>query len=72
MEYLPCVVAAECWTLMKEFLVGFLGAAVSTSLDVPTQHFRSNLDNVQSPSDAILQYLEHFNNFRKVASVAPR
>jgi mediator of RNA polymerase II transcription subunit 20 len=67
-EYLPCVVAAECWPLMKEFIVGLLGPVINASLDVPSQHFRNTFDAIQSPSDVVLQYLEHFNNFRKVAS----
>jgi len=65
-EYLPCIVPADCWSLMREFIIGLLGST-NINLDVPSQHFRMLLDNgiSQGPADCARQYLEHFMNFRK-------
>jgi len=50
---------------MKEFMQGFMGPVVENV----TAHLKSKMDAVYSPSDTIMQYLEHFNTFRK--AVAP-
>jgi len=71
-EYLPCTVAADCWPLLKEFIVGLLGSDVSSALEPPSQHFQATFNAPQTPSDVALQYLEHFNNFRKAVSQLPR
>ena len=68
-EYGPCLVPAECWGLMREFMQGFLG----TVSDTPNNHFKSKMDGVYMPTDTVQQYLEYFTNFRKsVSQVAPR
>ena len=42
---------------------GFLGSCV----DKPTNHLSSHMTEVYTPSDTVMQYLEHFNNIRKAA-----
>jgi len=71
-EYLPCTVAADCWPLLKEFIVGLLGSDVLSTLDPPSQHFHATFNAPQTPSDVAFQYLEHFNNFRKAVTPMPR
>jgi len=71
-EYLPCTVAADCWPLLKEFIIGLLGSEVASVLDAPSQHFHATFNQQQTPSDVALQYLEHFNNFRKAVTQSPR
>ena len=66
-EYCPCVVATECWPLMKEFMLPL----VDTVADVPSVHFKSKMDAIYMPADTCMQYLEHFNNFRKAAAQLP-
>lgn len=65
LEYLPCIVPSECWTLMREFIAGLLG---DVNLDTPNLHFRNSLDLIQGPTDTVLQYLEHFINIQKVVT----
>ncbi|KAK2187549.1 hypothetical protein NP493_162g05000, partial [Ridgeia piscesae] len=67
-EYRPCVVANECWGLLKEFMHGFLG----NICDTPPNHLKTKMDSVYMPADTIMQYLEHFNNLRKAAAQPPR
>ena len=64
-EYCPCVIAGECWNLMKEMTQSFLGSLV----DFPPSLLKVKTDTFYTPSDTINQYLEHFNNFRKSTSV---
>ena len=64
--------AADCWPLLKEFIVGLLGPDVLSALDPPSQQFQATFNSPQTPSDVALQYLEHFNNFRKAVSPMPR
>ena len=71
-EYLPSTVAADCWPLLKEFIIGLLGSDVSSALDPPSQHFMATFSAPQTPSDVAFQYLEHFNNFRKAVSPLQR
>ena len=67
---MPCAVANDCWSLMREFMAGFLGNNVT---ETTTNHFKSKMDAIYTPQDTVLQYLEHFNNFRKtVGQVAQR
>lgn len=61
-EYRPCVVPANCWDLMREFLQGFLGSAVQTT---PPAYLQNRLQEIYVPMDTIHQYLEHFSFFRK-------
>ena len=63
MEYLPCVVASDCWNLMKEMAQSIVGNVA----DTPPVYFKSKTDPIYTPSDTVNQYLEHFNNFRKTA-----
>ncbi|XP_074646796.1 mediator of RNA polymerase II transcription subunit 20-like [Tubulanus polymorphus] len=67
-EYTPCFVAADCWHLMKEMTAGFMGGCA----DNCTNHLRSKLDSLYMQTDTIMQYLEHFNNFRKAAVMIQR
>lgn len=67
-EYCPCVVANECWGLLKEFMHGFLG----NICDTPPNHLKTKMDSVYKPADTIMQYLEHFNNLRKAAAQPQR
>ena len=62
-EYLPCVVASDCWNLMKEMAQSIVGNVA----DTPPVYFKSKTDPIYTPSDTVNQYLEHFNNFRKTA-----
>lgn len=70
-EYRPCVVASNCWDLIREFLQGFMGSHVpnaipsyfTTPSQIPTNHTKQN--DVYQPMDTIQQYLEHFSNYRK-------
>ena len=62
------MVATDCWDLIKEFVKGFAGSIT----DNPTNHLSSKMDGVYGPADTVLQYLEHFNNFRKTATPRQR
>jgi len=63
-EYCPGVVPNSCWGLLQEFLTGLLGSCVSGQ---PPQYISKKGGESYSPSDTIHQYLEHFNQLRKVA-----
>jgi len=65
-EYCPGVVPNSCWGLLQEFLTGLLGSCVPPS---PPQYISKKGGETYTPSDTIHQYLEHFNQLRKVASV---
>ncbi|XP_062613050.1 mediator of RNA polymerase II transcription subunit 20-like [Saccostrea cucullata] len=60
-EYCPCVIMNDCWNMMKELLQSLVGSAA----DAPPSILKHKPDTVYTPSDTILQYQEHFNNFRK-------
>lgn len=62
-EYCPCVVASDCWNLIKEMAQSIVGNVA----DNPPMYIKNKTDPVYSPSDTVNQYLEHFNNFRKTA-----
>lgn len=47
---------------MREFVKSFAGSIA----EMPTNYFKSKMDTEYGPQDTILQYLEHFNNLRKV------
>lgn len=59
-EYGPCVVAAQCWDLMKEFMAGFM----SPSRD-PHPHLQGRMNELFTPVDTIHQYNEYFNSLKK-------
>lgn len=63
-EYCPCVVAADCWGLMKELLQSVIGSLAES----PPPNLKSQQDGIFSPSVTMSQYLEIFNNFRKIAA----
>ncbi|XP_008546661.1 mediator of RNA polymerase II transcription subunit 20 isoform X2 [Microplitis demolitor] len=65
-EYRPCVVPAMAWDLMREFLQGFLGSAVSNQAP---QFLQSRINEIYQPTDTIAQYLEHFGQYRKATGV---
>lgn len=66
-EYCPCVILNECWNMMKELLQSMVG----NSAETPPPVLKHKPDTVYTPSDTILQYLDHFNNFRKAVSAPP-
>lgn len=61
-EYRPCIIPANCWELMREFLQGFLGSSVQTT---PPQYLQNRMQEIYTPMDTVHQYLEHFSFFRK-------
>ncbi|XP_077278591.1 mediator of RNA polymerase II transcription subunit 20-like isoform X2 [Temnothorax americanus] len=65
-EYRPCVVAASAWELIREFLQGFLGSAVSNQAP---QYLQNRMNEIYQPMDTIQQYLEHFGQYRKATGV---
>ena len=64
-EYGPCVVASDCWSLLLEFLQSFLG---SHTPGAPTV-FGNRHDTVYGPADTMVQYMELFNKIRKQQQV---
>ncbi|XP_046839597.1 mediator of RNA polymerase II transcription subunit 20-like [Xenia sp. Carnegie-2017] len=62
-EYLPCLVASQCWDLLQEFLEGITGIAV-TMPALPIKKPESKF----KPCDTILQYLEQFNKWKRTSS----
>ncbi len=67
-EYSPSIVPQDCWPLLKEFMQGFMGPVV----DTPPPHLKNKMDIPFAPADVVLQYLEHFNTFRKAAAQGTR
>lgn len=77
-EYRPCVIAANCWDLVREFMQGFMGSQVSNNIPAffntpsimnPNQ---IKINDVYQPIDTMNQYLEQFTNYRKqVKTVMP-
>ncbi|XP_005109215.1 mediator of RNA polymerase II transcription subunit 20 [Aplysia californica] len=65
-EYSPSLVAMECWNLMKELLQSIVGNIAET----PPQTLKPRMDETFTPTMAMLQYLEHFNNFRNKAAMS--
>ncbi|GLV45723.1 Mediator complex subunit 20 [Carabus blaptoides fortunei] len=61
-EYRPCIIPANCWELMREFLQGFLGSSVQTTAP---QYLQNRMQEIYTPMDTVHQYLEHFSFFRK-------
>ncbi|XP_071960676.1 mediator of RNA polymerase II transcription subunit 20-like isoform X2 [Antedon mediterranea] len=64
-EYTPCVIISDCWNLMTEFMQCFMG---NMTPQLPTI-LTAKRDANYTPSDTIMQYFEHFNNFRKAQVV---
>ncbi|XP_022109052.1 mediator of RNA polymerase II transcription subunit 20-like isoform X2 [Acanthaster planci] len=60
-EYTPCIVVPDCWNLLHEFMQSFMG---NQSPSLPTT-LLSKQDMPVTPIDTMVQYLEHFNNFKK-------
>lgn len=74
-EYRPCVIASNCWDLIREFQQGFMGPHVPSSLpaffnstSISANHTKQN--DVYQPMDTIQQYLEHFSNYRKQTKIS--
>ena len=63
-EYCPCMVAVDCWGLMKELLQSVVGSVA----DTPPPVLKNKQDELYSPSITMSQYLDIFNNFRKLAA----
>lgn len=76
-EYRPCLIASNCWELLREFMQGFMGTHVANnipsyftapSLIVPNQ---TKQNDIYQPIDTVQQYLEHFANYRKLNTAQP-
>ena len=67
-EYCPCMVPNDCNNLMKELLQGIMG----TSVEGPASHMKTKMDAIYTPTDTVMQYLEHFNNFKRTAAPPAR
>ncbi|XP_047368421.1 mediator of RNA polymerase II transcription subunit 20 isoform X4 [Vespa velutina] len=65
-EYRPCVIPGSAWELLREFLQGFLGSAVSNQAP---QYLQNRMNEIYQPMDTIQQYLEHFGQYRKATGV---
>ncbi|XP_067002563.1 mediator of RNA polymerase II transcription subunit 20 isoform X1 [Anabrus simplex] len=65
-EYRPCVVAASCWELIREFLQGILGSVVQNT---PPPYLQNRMNELYQPIDTIHQYLEQFGAYRKATGV---
>ncbi|KAJ8674196.1 hypothetical protein QAD02_005458 [Eretmocerus hayati] len=65
-EYRPSVVLGNCWDLVREFVLGFLGSAVTPQVPSCLQN-RTN--DIYQPMDTIQQYLDHFGQYRKSTGV---
>lgn len=63
-EYCPCVVATDCWGLLKELLQSVIGSLA----DSPPLILKRDQESHFSPSITMSQYLDIFNNFRKIAA----
>lgn len=64
-EYGPCVVPSDCWSLLLEFLQSFLGSHTPGAPAV----FGNRHDAVYGPADTVVQYMELFNKIRKQQQV---
>lgn len=70
-EYRPCVIASNCWELMREFMQGFLGTngpnSIPNYFTAPSMSIQNHTkqNDIYQPMDTIQQYLEHF--YRKTA-----
>ena len=58
------MVAVDCWGLMKELLQSVVGSVA----DAPPPVLKNKQDELYSPSITMSQYLDIFNNFRKLAA----
>ncbi|BFZ08473.1 hypothetical protein BsWGS_11512 [Bradybaena similaris] len=65
-EYCPCVVASECWNMLKELLQSLIGNIAES----PPSALKVKMDEIYTPATTMLQYLDHFNNFRKAAAMS--
>ena len=61
------MVAVECWSLMKELLLSVVGSVAES----PPPVLKNKQDDLYTPSITMSQYLDIFNNFRKLASANP-
>lgn len=74
-DYRPCFISSSCWELIREFMQGFLGSHVPTTMPayfttpIPNNmnpaHSHTRMNEFYQPIDTIQQYMEHFNNYRK-------
>ncbi|XP_038045593.1 mediator of RNA polymerase II transcription subunit 20-like [Patiria miniata] len=60
-EYTPCIIVSDCWNLLSEFMQSFMGNQLPS---MPTT-LLAKQDLPVTPVDTMIQYLEHFNNFKK-------
>lgn len=65
-EYRPCIIPANCWELIKEFLQGFLGSCVTP---LPPPYLQARINEMYTPVDTVQQYLAHFILYRKSTPV---
>ncbi|XP_039258933.1 mediator of RNA polymerase II transcription subunit 20-like [Styela clava] len=66
-EYTPCLYVKECWNLLLEIFQNILGPQAPTSENPLFQKLKST-DIIYTAEHTSLQYIEVFNNFRKVTS----
>ncbi|XP_077985967.1 mediator of RNA polymerase II transcription subunit 20-like [Glandiceps talaboti] len=66
-EYTPCVVVMDCWNLLSEFMQSFMGTH-TPSLPL---YLAGKQDANYTPTDTIMQYLDHFNTFMGRKPVLP-
>ncbi|RUS80494.1 hypothetical protein EGW08_011745 [Elysia chlorotica] len=65
-EYCPSAIAADCWNLMKELLQSLIGGVAES----PPRSLKPKMEEVYTPATTMLQYLNHFNNFRTAAAMS--
>ncbi|ESO91283.1 hypothetical protein LOTGIDRAFT_153713 [Lottia gigantea] len=60
-EYCPCIIAGDCWGLLKEMASSIVGNVAEQQPNV----IKNKLEHVYTTADTMCQYLEHFNNYKK-------
>lgn len=58
--------ASECWNMLKELLQSLIGNIAES----PPSALKVKMDEIYTPATTMLQYLDHFNNFRKAAAMS--
>lgn len=65
-EYTPCLYVKECWNLLLEMFQSILGAQAPSSENQTYQKLKPM--DMYTSEHTTLQYIEVFNNFRKVTT----
>ncbi|XP_040577274.1 mediator of RNA polymerase II transcription subunit 20 isoform X2 [Lepeophtheirus salmonis] len=66
-EYIPCSFISSCWSLMVEFMQGFLGSIVPKEIPSCIKN-KESPDEIFTPLDTIQLYLEQFGILKKVTT----